>query len=278
MTQSTEQITGFPRAFLFIGRPGTGKTWFLRTVVQAALDDGWDLTKGNPVYVFACDPGESGGQLTNAGIKGIDFDAYHEPGYTMRKKPYRQWSATKAKVNEFYDIIDSGKPFPYYAVAMDSVTGLQEIAMSEVLSDQRGPGGAYAGGITGSGAKLSVAPTRDEWGKEIMLFLATLSGIIDLPCYTLFMAHQKERTDPSGEKILEFIPAIYGRSAPEMSGSKFDEIMTFTVEGSGLQRRFVACTRPDLMHMRRSRSNLFPATVAQDFALWRKMWKDKQTG
>ena len=272
-------MTGFPDSILIVGEPGSGKTWFIRTIVEAAKQDGWDMSTP-PVFVFACDPGKFGGQLTNAGVEGIEFEVYHKPVYTIRHKPYKQWSLVKQRINHLYDLFESGKQ-PYYAVVLDSITGLQDMIMTEVMFKQRGSDGMFAGGQTSSGAELGVTPTQPEWGQEIMMFLATMSSLVDLPCYSIIIAHQKER--PTGMKagkddIVKLIPAIYGKAAPEITASKFDEIFTFHVEGSALQRRFVAKTRPDLLVTRRSRSNLFPAVMEQDFRKWREIGEAKLAG
>ena len=215
---------GYRRSFLFVGDSGTGKTRMAGTFPRA--------------YFIDLDDG-----IASLGPKFTDYQIFREAPYKAkpREKQYeygKAWPAMYDAINKIGDRMDK-KDWPHDTLVIDSLTLLQEIAMTNVLLGQQKPDSQF------------IDP--GQWGAQMRAVEGIVRNINSWPGLKIFTAHvQRDKNDITG--ITEMLPLVTGKLAGKI-GIYFDEIYFLDVEGIGDKRRHVIKTQ-STPSMRQARSRI----------------------
>lgn len=152
-----------PKVLVF-GRNGTGKTRFAATAPK----------------VLIVDLNEEG----DRSIKGRT---------NARVLPVRRWE----DIANVYWYLKGGK-HPFQSVALDTVTGLHELAMEFVLeeAEERDP------------TRERAMPTKKDWNRSGQLTKSIMSAFRNLPMIVIFTAQERVIRDEDTNEILEIVPSL----------------------------------------------------------------------
>lgn len=229
---------GYRRSFLFIGDSGTGKTTMAGTFPRP--------------YFIDLDDGTS-----SLGPAFKDYERFREAPFKMKPRGGQHeygkaWPAMYDALNKIGDRIDK-KTWEFDTLVLDSLTLLQEIAMTNVLLGQGKPDSQF------------IDP--GQWGGQMRAVEGIVRNINTWPGLKIFTAHvQRDKNDITG--ITEMLPLITGKLAGKI-GIYFDEIYFLDVEGIGDARRHVIKTlSTPSMRQARSRMKVPDGADAHFSSIW----------
>jgi hypothetical protein len=231
----------YKSSFLFVGDSGTGKTKLSGSFPKP--------------YVFDFDNGIR--SLGPEFAKSNAYATFGEAPYKMKARPGqyeygKAWPAFYDRVNEVGALIDAGK-WPYITMVFDSLTLLQEIAMTNVLLGMGKPNEKF------------IDPGM--WGAQQKAIQSLIQNINTWPGLKIFTAHvQRDKNDITG--ITEMLPLVTGKLAGKI-GIFFDEIYFCEVEGVGQARKHVIKTQSTAsMRQCRTRMQVPDGAPAHFSSIW----------
>lgn len=216
--------------FLGLGDYGTGKTYSLRTMPR-------------PMLIHSFDPG---------GTDAIDFlvededtaiyaDTRFEAHDADNPKAYRRWD------NQFQDLYGSGFFEGIETFVIDSLSGLNEAIMREVLAKD---------------GRAGEPPHKRNYQIQMLTLQDIVGMLVDLPCHTFMTAHlELQKDEVSGR--METVPLVTGKLRTKLP-TQFNEVWCYTTSQNSKGTQYQVKLAPDGFYKARSRmasGNTLPDTI-----------------
>jgi hypothetical protein len=256
-----------------MGKPGTKKTLTLRTFMpeeyRAGVEQGL-ATLDDWAYIYACDRKKDGGMAVLRGVKGIEHDVFVDRSVRSivsvkrpRKVQPREPVAIEKlvdKFNEHDSLIENGK-FPFYMVALDTITGLTTGLFEEIMFKKR---------IDDPEAKADLLallrPSMYEIGDAQWYVMDYIKALLQFPCITVVVAHTSFDRDGDGNNRM--FPKLPGQKINDDFLSLFDEVYYF--EQKAGETEVQVRTEGTLTIPARTSQPALNTFEPPDYQVWRK--------
>lgn len=254
------------RSYLFMGKPGTKKTLTLQTFKP----DWWTEELPPWAYIFACDRKKEGGMAVLRGIPGIEYDVYvdaHPRRMVSVRKPAGGGLTEPKAIDKFvtkFNVVDTLEPFPYYMMALDTISGLITGLYDEMFFKLR------AQNPDASKELLArVRPSQGEIGDAQWYVMDYVKAFLQLPCITVVVAHTAFDKDSDGTRRM--YPKLPGQAINDDFLSLFDEVYHF--EQGPATTEIMARTEGSLSIPARTSQPALDAFEPLDFQVWASKMK-----
>ena len=219
------------RSYLFMGKPGTKKTLTLKTFMPQEFRDSVDVVDDVPdwAYIYACDRKKDGGMAVLRGVQGIKYDVFVDRSVRPivsvkrpRKIIPREPKAIETFVDKVYehDLLIEKAEFPYYLVALDTITGLTTGLFEEIMHKKR-----VDNPDTTADALAQLRPSMYEIGDAQWYVMDYIKALLQFPCITVVVAHTSYDRDADGNNRM--FPKLPGQKINDDFLSLFDEVYYF---------------------------------------------------
>lgn len=260
------------RSYLFMGKPGTRKTLTLQTFMpqeyRQSLQD-IDPIKQSWAYIYACDRKKDGGMAVLQGVRGIDYDVFVDRAIRSivsvkrpRKHQPREPHAIEQFVDQFNkhdELIDKGN-FPYYLVALDSITGLTTGLFEEIMYKKR-----VDDPETKADLLALLRPSMYEIGDAQWYIMDYVKALLQFPCITVVVAHTAFDKDADGNNRM--FPKLPGQKINDDFLSLFDEVYYFEQDKEGTP---MVRTQGTLTIPARTSQPALDTHEPPDYQVWRR--------
>jgi hypothetical protein len=254
------------RSYLFMGKPGTQKTLTLRTFMPPEYREGSD----DWAYIYACDRKKDGGMAVLRGVKGIEYDVFVDRSVRSivsvkrpRKKQPREPVAIEKlvdKFNEHDELIENGT-FPFYMVALDTITGLTTGLFEEIMYKKR-----VDDPDTKADLLALLRPSMYEIGDAQWYVMDYIKALLQFPCITVVVAHTSYDRDADGANRM--FPKLPGQKINDDFLSLFDEVYYF--EQKAGETEVQVRTEGTLTIPARTSHPALDTFEPPDYQVWRK--------